>query len=203
MWKFVAGLVETCKRYIASLREIWGNFRVTYAIFSRDFCKNLGHISEKFKTIRRKYEENSWRFEGSTKGYLKNFEEIWENIQKNSEDASTLIIVNTCFLKYAISSGTMVSAFAIIGIIFTLSCSLCMNSTSNGFRPWPDGAIKYKQQCTRVSEIGFLFTRLSAFKYSSDLQQKNQTYYFNFRKTSFSLWKSGKNSAKNMHMGVL
>lgn len=53
-----------------------------------------------------------------------------------------------------------------------------MNSMSKGLRPWPDGAIKYKQQCTRESEIGFLFTQLSAFRYSSYLYKKKNTCYF-------------------------
>lgn len=49
---------------------------------------------------------------------------------------------NTCFLKWAHSSGVMVSAFAMTGIMLTLSWRRCMNSTSNGFKPWPEGATK-------------------------------------------------------------
>lgn len=51
-------------------------------------------------------------------------------------------IIRTCFLKWAHSSGVMVSAFAMTGIMLTLSWRRCMNSTSNGFKPWPEGATK-------------------------------------------------------------
>ena len=59
------------------------------------------------------------------------------------------------------------SALAITGTMFTLSCSLFINSTSSGFRPCPDGAMKCRQQCTRESGTSVRYTRLSAFRYSS------------------------------------
>ena len=80
---------------------------------------------------------------------------------------SITIIIRTCFLKWAHSSGVMVSAFAMTGIMLTLSWRRCINSTSNGFKPWPEGATKYRQQCTRLSGICRLTTRLSAFRNSS------------------------------------
>ncbi|KFM57138.1 hypothetical protein X975_18388, partial [Stegodyphus mimosarum] len=72
-------------------------------------------------------------------------------------------------LKDAHSSGVMLSALATTGIILTLSCNLFINSTSRGFNPCPEGAIKYRQQCTLVSGEKLLCTRDSAFKYSSYL----------------------------------
>lgn len=41
----------------------------------------------------------------------------------------------TCFLNNCTSSGVIVSALAITGIILTLSQTRCINSTSNGFSP--------------------------------------------------------------------
>lgn len=85
---------------------------------------------------------------------------------KSAKDVQTA--QRTCSLKSLHSSGVMVSAFAMTGIILTLSPSRCMNSTSSGLRPWPLGAMKYRQQCTRVSGGAALrVTRDSAFRNSS------------------------------------
>lgn len=74
----------------------------------------------------------------------------------------------TCSLKSLHSSGVIVSALAITGMMLTLSPSRCINSTSRGLRPCPLGAMKYRQQCTRVSGGAALrVTRDSAFKNSS------------------------------------
>lgn len=59
-----------------------------------------------------------------------------------------MLINITCFFRCWHSSGVRVSAFAITGIMLTLSCKRLINSTSRGFNPWPDGAIKYKHVCT-------------------------------------------------------
>lgn len=51
----------------------------------------------------------------------------------------------------------------------TLSWSLLINSMSSGFKPWPVGAIKYRQQWTRVSWILHgRSTRLSPLRKSSN-----------------------------------
>lgn len=103
----------------------------------------------------------------------------------------------TVFLNSLHSSGVRVSALAIKGMIFTLSCRRFINSTSNGLSlkysrnqirqskndksvnsvqityPWPLGEMKYKQQCTLLSGLNLRFTRDSAFKNSSYLASIN------------------------------
>lgn len=79
----------------------------------------------------------------------------------------------TCFLNSCTSSGVMVSALAMTGIMLTLSQSLCINSTSSVFSPCPDGAMKYRQVWTRLSVIALRWTRDSAVRYSSYLDSTN------------------------------
>lgn len=81
--------------------------------------------------------------------------------------------LQTCLLNSWISSGVMVSALAMTGMMLTLSQRRCMNSTSSGFSPWPDGAIKYKHVWTRLSDKAFRWTRDSAVRYSSYFDSTN------------------------------
>lgn len=80
-----------------------------------------------------------------------------------------LLVLLTCFLNSCTSSGVIVSALAMTGIILTLSHNRCMNSMSNGLRPCAHGAIKYRHVCTRLSYNAFRWTLDSAVKNSSYL----------------------------------
>lgn len=66
--------------------------------------------------------------------------------------------------------------------MLTLSCSRCMNSTSRGLSPCPEGAMKYRQQWTRLSGIWRLITLDSAFKNSSYLDSMYSITGFQLQK---------------------